>query len=61
MLLSQVVLDEAFPEMEEGGNSADVRTAIDNPLKLLAVSGCLLLRQSLSNNCLLADDGKLCK
>lgn len=37
----QIVLDEAFPELANGGSSIDVRSAIEAPERLLAVSdGC---------------------
>jgi hypothetical protein len=36
--LLQIVLDEAFPDLTEGGNQADVRTAIEQSGQLLAVS-----------------------
>lgn len=36
----QIVLDEAFPELAEGGNSVDVRTAVDQPERLLHLDLC---------------------
>jgi len=38
VILLQIVLDEAFPDLLEQGSSADVRTAIEQPNNLLAVS-----------------------
>lgn len=38
VVLLQIVLDEAFPDLMEQGSSADVRTAMEQPNNLLAVS-----------------------
>lgn len=51
-VLLQIVLDEAFPDLTEGGNQADVRTAIEQSGQLLAVSTGTHLPLGVSMQCL---------